>query len=135
MTELPWQEARRVAHASAAPLPAGDVLLAEALGTTLAAPLSALAPLPAFDAAAMDGYAVAGTQPWTLLGSVLAGQRGAGALRPGEAVEVATGAAVPEGTEGVLPYESARRTADGVTGRIEAGRHVRRRGEIGRAHV
>lgn len=129
MTELPWQEARRVAHASAAPLPAGDVPLAEALGTTLAAPLSALAPLPAFDAAAMDGYAVAGTQPWTLLGSVLAGQRGAGALRPGEAVEVATGAAVPEGTEGVLPYESACRTADGVTGRIEAGRHVRRRGE------
>lgn len=130
VTELPWREARRVAHDSAVPLPAGDVPLAEALGTTLAAPLNALAPLPAFDAAAMDGYAVAGASPWTVAGSVLAGQRERAAkLRPGEAVEVATGAAVPEGTDGVLPYESARRTGDGVTGPVEAGRHVRREGE------
>lgn len=130
MTELPWQEARRAAYASAAALPAGDVPLQEALGATLAAPLSALAPLPAFDAAAMDGYAVAGTPPWTLRGSVLAGQQGgATALRPGEAVEVATGAAVPEGTASVIPYENARRAGDSVTGRGEAGRHVRRQGE------
>ena len=101
--------------------------LTEALGGVLATN-SRLGSLLPYDAAAMDGYAVCGPGPWTLHGRVLAGQSRLGAL-PGQAVEVATGARVPEGTTAVLPYEHARRNADVLAGDIAPGRHVRRRGE------
>lgn len=107
-----------------------DLPLEEALGAVLGADVHALAGLPAFDASAMDGFAVAGPGPWRLVGRRLAGEPSApGGLLPGEAVEIATGARVPKDTEGVLPYESAL-TRDGtVEGPAEAGRHVRWSGE------
>ncbi len=130
MVRMSWEAARTVASERARPLPASDVSLPEALGSTLAEPLSALAPLPSYGAAAMDGYAVAGRPPWTVTGRVLAGVGGTGEpLREGEAVEVATGAAVPEGTSAVLPYEQAHRDGETAKGQVQAGRHVRSRGE------
>ncbi|MFD2354489.1 hypothetical protein ACFSTC_42245 [Nonomuraea ferruginea] len=85
--------------------------------------------VPGSDVSAMDGYAVAGAPPWRVVGRVLAGGLPYGdALRPGEAVEIATGAPVPPGSESVLPYERAS-GGTWVDGRIEAGRHIRRRGE------
>ncbi len=95
----------------------------------LAEDLRARIASPAYDAAAMDGYAVAGPGPWTVRARVLAGERHTLTLSPGEAVEIATGARVPEGTGAVLPYERAERHADALTGTVRPGRHVRRRGE------
>ncbi len=107
-----------------------DLPLAQALGGVLGADVQALVGLPAFDASAMDGFAVAGPGPWRLVGTQLAGAAPAlVSLRPGEAVEIATGARVPKGAECVLPYELAL-TRDGtVEGPAEAGRHVRWAGE------
>jgi molybdopterin molybdotransferase len=101
--------ARAVAAGAASPLPPLSVPLKRARGRVLAAPLVARQPHPAFDTAAMDGYAVAGPPPWTVTGRVLAGRGPAGAvvLRPGQAVEIATGALVPPGASAVLPYELA----------------------------
>ncbi|MFG1943739.1 molybdopterin molybdotransferase MoeA [Nonomuraea sp. NPDC048826] len=127
---LSWPAARDLAARSVRPLPTADLPLSRALGCRLAAPLRALVAVPGADVAAMDGYAVAGPPPWRVLGRVLAGGVPYGsALRPGEAVEIATGAPVPPGSESVLPYE--RSTVDGgqVAGEIETGRHIRRRGE------
>lgn len=141
---MEWDEARAVALAAAAPLVPARVDLAAAVGATLAEPLRALADLPPFDRSAMDGYAVRGAPPWIVRGRVGAGEPAGPALRPGEAREVATGAPVPDDTDGVLPYEYALRSAPAlgdddtadpggdttVHGPVpQPGRHVRRAGE------
>jgi molybdopterin molybdotransferase len=128
---VPWVEARRAAYAAARPLPAADLPLAEAGGGTLAAPLRAAAPLPGFDCAAMDGYAVGDVEgPWTVVGRAVAGRPGPrDPLAPGLAVEIATGAVLPAGTVAVVPYEHTTRDGDRVRGVAMAGRNVRRTGE------
>ncbi|MGW0048275.1 NTP transferase domain-containing protein [Nocardia cyriacigeorgica] len=82
--------------------------LFEVAGAALAAPIRAAGPLPRFDVSAMDGYAVAGDGPWRLRADVgfAGGQRPVGLL-PGEAVRIATGAHVPDGTTAVLRDEFA----------------------------
>ncbi|MEU4690066.1 hypothetical protein [Actinoplanes sp. NPDC023714] len=50
----------------AAALPGEIVAVSDARGRVLAAPIHARTPVPAFDTAAMDGYAVAGSGPWTI---------------------------------------------------------------------
>jgi molybdopterin molybdotransferase len=102
-----WLDARARAHAEVVPLPTDTVPLADAEGCTLAAPLVAAVPLPAFDTAAMDGYAVAGPGPWRVLRLIPAGHGDPGRLGPGEAAEIATGAPVPRGALAVLRYEDA----------------------------
>ena len=126
-----WPDARRSAYAAVRPLPPLDLPLAEAEGGTLAGPMRAGTPLPGFDCAAMDGYAVPTVDgPWQVVGRALAGPAtDRPPLRAGTAVEIATGAAVPPGTVAVLPYEQAERDGDRVTGRARAGKHVRRSGE------
>jgi molybdopterin molybdotransferase len=126
---MPWREARAVAGRAAAPLEAVDVPLGEARGAVLATPLHARAGLPAFDAAAMDGYAVSGPGPWLVTGRAPAGRRMPGGLGPGQAVEIATGAPVPRDAEAVLPYERVTREESRIAGPFEPGRHIRRRGE------
>jgi molybdopterin molybdotransferase len=120
-----WDEARRLAHRAATALPAVSVGLDQAAGRVLATDLVALAALPSFDAAAMDGWVVCGPGPWTLVGSVLAGDPAFRPLRSGEAVEIATGAVLPAGGEGVIPYEAGPLSA----ATHPEGAHVRRRGE------
>src|SRR5690348_7860695 len=85
----------------------------------------------------MDGYAVrAADTPGTLLlaGRSAAGRPYEGRLAAGEAVEISTGAVVPDGADAVVPVE--RSTSDGGDVTIEAvdaGAHVRPRG--GDAHA
>nr|WP_285662965.1 molybdopterin molybdotransferase MoeA [Actinorhabdospora filicis] len=78
--------------------------IAQADGATLAEPLRTLTPLPAFRTSSVDGYAVRGTGPWRLAGRVLAGGE-AGDIREGTAIEIATGAMVPDGTERIIRVE------------------------------
>jgi molybdopterin molybdotransferase len=126
----PWASARLAAYAAPEPLAHDTVPLADALGCALAVPLRGLTPLPAFDCAALDGYAVGSTSgPWRVIGRVLAGHGDSRPLRPGHAAEVATGAPIPAGTVAVLPYESVDRDGDLVSAaggeEIVAGRHIR----------
>jgi molybdopterin molybdotransferase len=127
---MPWRLARATAAAAAAAsLEAISVPVGRAAGAVLAEPLHARADLPAFDAAAMDGYAVAGPGPWTVVGRVLAGQAVPGEVGSGQAVEIGTGAPVPCGTKAVVPYESTTTEGAGIRGPFDLGRHIRRRGE------
>ncbi|MQA84630.1 MAG: molybdopterin molybdenumtransferase MoeA [Streptosporangiales bacterium] len=125
----PWPDARAAAYRAADPLETVTVALDDALAATLGEPLRALVPLPPFDTAAMDGYAVAGSSPWTVVGRVLAGESRVPALRTGEALEIATGAPVPAGSEAVLPYEDGRREGSRLTGELGPRPHIRRAGE------
>ncbi|MFJ4340592.1 molybdopterin molybdotransferase MoeA [Streptomyces sp. NPDC088915] len=125
-----WDEARRRAHAAAGPAPGRRVPLHAALGHALAEDLRARGPLPAFDTAAMDGFAVAGRGPWALRGSARAGAPWPGVLEPGHCVEISTGAPVPPGASAVLPLEAASVAAGRVSGPgLVDGRHIRRTGE------
>jgi molybdopterin molybdotransferase len=64
--------------------------------------------MPAFDCAAMDGYAVGSAAgPWRLVGQALAGHGVPNPVAAGEAVEIATGAPTPAGAVAVLPHEQA----------------------------
>ncbi|GAA4079744.1 molybdopterin-binding protein [Nonomuraea soli] len=115
--DVAWAAAREFAHAAAEPAPPERVPLAAAAGLVLAEELLAATPLPAFDTSAMDGYAVAGTGPWRVVGVARAGRSWPGArLAPGCAVEISTGAVVPPGARAVLPVEVALRTGGGADG-------------------
>lgn len=134
--DLAWADAHRLAYDAAEPLAPRRVRVESSVGTVLAQDLTALVPLPPFDTAAMDGYAVAGAPPWRFVGRLLAGHgEWPVPLTVGQALEIATGAVVPVGADAVLPYEQSR--SDGGTvdalGVQETGRHIRRAGEECRA--
>jgi molybdopterin molybdotransferase len=101
---MPWGRARRAAREAGHPLAVVEAALPDAIGSVLAEPLVAATALPPFDAAAMDGWAVSGPGPWTVVGAVLAGQS-APPLPDGAAVTIATGAALPRGADAVLRRE------------------------------
>ncbi len=80
MEATPWDRARELAASCVIPLPTESASLAEAgAGAVLAGPLRALIDLPAFDVAALDGWALAGPGPWRVRASrrrdLLAGHR------------------------------------------------------------
>jgi molybdopterin molybdotransferase len=98
----------------------------------LAEPLTTRTDLPAFDTSSVDGFAVRGPGPWTLDGQALAGQVPP-EVKPGTAVEIATGAMVPPGTDHVLRVENCV-VADGIVdGEIPDRRDWREAGEEARA--
>ncbi len=100
--------ARAVIRTRLAPRPVTERPAAEAVGSTLAEPLTTGTQLPRVDTAAMDGYAVAGPGPWWRLHDTVryAGRTtGALVLAPGEAVRIATGAATPLGATATLRDE------------------------------
>jgi molybdopterin molybdotransferase len=122
-------------------LPAARVALPDALGCVLAEDVRSRIALPPFDNSSMDGFAVrardcaraSATRPVRLrvVGAIHAGGRMPRALRRGEAMAVATGAAIPRGADAVLPLEVV-----GVEGRelvvaapAVRGRYLRMRGE------
>lgn len=115
-TPVDWVRARSRAYAQgrAAAPPAMDLSLAEADGHTLAVPLTTLTDLPAFPTSSVDGWAVRGPGPWRLVGQVLAGGAPPPLAEDGTAVEIATGAMLPAGADGVLRVEESTRTADGL---------------------
>ncbi|MBB4894006.1 molybdopterin molybdotransferase [Streptomyces olivoverticillatus] len=131
-----WPAARAVAAAAAEPPAPCARALDEALGHTLAAPLTALTDLPAFDTSAMDGWTVAGPGPWRLPRDgtgILAGHDpGEDALCDGQAVPIATGARVPPGATAVLRSEHGTVTGQGelhATRRVTQGQDIRPRGQ------
>ncbi|MFC9661784.1 NTP transferase domain-containing protein [Nocardia sp. NPDC127606] len=110
---LDLTEARERIGSGLTPLVAYEAALGEVSGAALATAITAAGPLPRFDVSAMDGYAVCGDGPWQLRRDVgfAGGARPAGLL-PGEAVRIATGAHVPDGTTSVVRDEFAAVTGD-----------------------
>lgn len=91
--------------------------------------------IPPADNSAMDGYAFSHA---TLEGNRLhvtgflpAGEFRTAFVPPGETVKIMTGAAVPPGCDTVVPSEDVEVDGDWIslTAAVEAGAHIRRRGE------
>ena len=88
------------------------VALSAARSRVTAADVIAPVDLPPFDNSAVDGYAVRhadlkpdGDSRLAIAGRLTAGARAAPAIKPGEAVRIFTGAAMPEGADTVFMQE------------------------------
>jgi len=124
------------ALAGSAPLPFERAPLGEALGRALADDLVAAAPLPGFDAATMDGYALRAAdarRAGALLPvafAVHAGHPATRPLPPGSCARILTGAPLPRGADSVEQQEECAREGERVRFLRAAvpGRFIRSRG-------
>lgn len=121
MTALSFEEARacvlRQVRARARPPAVESVPCLEAAGRLLAETIAADRDYPPFDRSARDGFAVRSADLPGLLrviGEVAAGGVFEGAVGPGEAVEIMTGAPLPAGADCVVMIEHTERRGDRV---------------------
>lgn len=129
----------RIASA-VAPLPAERVAVAAAAGRWLAEDAVAAISLPMDTNSAMDGFAARAAElpaaAARIVGESRAGAPYDGAIPPGAAIRIATGAALPEALDAVVPIELAEVDEAGGVVRLPAaklGAHIRHAGEDVRA--
>lgn len=108
---LTWEQARELARHAIDELPTAVASVDDCVGSVLTQPLTALADIPAYDTALVDGWAVSGPGPWTIKQAdrrdLFAGRdyREPGErvmLRDGQATQVSTGAPLGDGVTGVV---------------------------------
>ena len=135
MSLLRVDDALKAILARVPPVTPEQVVLTEAVGRVLAAPLIAGHDQPPFDASAMDGYAmraedVSEGKALRVIGMSQAGAGFAGTVGPGEAIRIFTGAPLPLGADTVIMQEEAIRDADLVrfTAPARPGHSVRPKG-------
>jgi molybdopterin molybdotransferase len=130
---LSLEEAQRRILERVVPLPLERVELAAAAGRILAEPAVARVDLPPFAAPAMDGFALRAedTPGWLpVVERIAAGRPASRPLRAGEAMAIATGGAVPDGADAVIPVEYVVEHDNDIeiADRVAAGASVRPRG-------
>jgi molybdopterin molybdotransferase len=126
-------EAQRLVLERAKPLEAERVPIERATGRVLAAAAAAVVDLPPFASSAMDGYAVRSADTVSapvvlpVVERIAAGSPATRSLAVGEAMGIATGGAVPEGADAVVPIEVVEETEEGlsVASPVKAGANVR----------
>ncbi len=131
-------EALSMIAANVAPVIGSEVVpLGSAQGRILARPVRSRTMAPAFDNAAMDGYAIAssalmGEGPWVLkiVSRVAAGQGARGTLFGASAARIFTGAPIPKGADAVVMQEGVVRNGDVIHfyRRPAPGLNIRRAG-------
>ena len=128
--------ARRIVLDSVRPLGPERVDLADALDRVVAEDVASDGDLPPFDSSALDGYVTGDTTGGDLpvVGESRAGAPAREPLRPGQAMRISTGAAVPDGGVAVVPVERSQ-PSDGrvVLPPTTEGANIRRAGEDVRA--
>ncbi|MFQ5816014.1 MAG: gephyrin-like molybdotransferase Glp [Candidatus Hydrothermarchaeaceae archaeon] len=123
------------------PIGSESMGIRQALGRALATDLRPERDIPAFDRAAMDGYALRGEETYgasdsnpvtfKVIGEVTAGEAVGPPVKKGEAVRISTGAPVPKGADAVVMLEYTR-AGDGtmeVLRSLPPGKNVSSRGE------
>lgn len=126
--DLSLEEAIALCAAAARPTGTERVLLSAAHGRVLAEDLASLRDRPEGDDSSLDGYAlnradVAHATPSAavvleLIGEAQAGRPFAGSVASGQAVRIATGGLMPDGTDAVVGVEHA--DDDGASVRVTA---------------
>lgn len=123
------------------PLASDVVDLHAAAGRVLAGTVTAEVAVPAFERAAMDGYALRGQETFgaspynplefEVVGEALPGRPFAGSVQSGQSVRIMTGAPLPDGADAVLQVEAAAEVGGQlrVHEAVPPGRHVGHRGE------
>ncbi len=134
-----YEEARALILSALKTRPPESVLLAEALGRTLARDIKARENIPPFTKATMDGYAVRAKDVRTagedaaveleVLEDLRAGRVSRRSVGRGQAVRIMTGAPLPKGADGVVMVEDTERSG----GRVKIRRAIRPADNIGQA--
>lgn len=134
-------EARDWIDAQVKTLSIEEAALQDAAGRVLAREILSGFAMPPFDRAAMDGFALPGGETagasskrpaeFRIIGRSRPGQPFNEIVGPGQAVEIATGAPMPEGADAVARVETTDRLKDQLLVQEPAlpGRHVGHRGE------
>lgn len=141
---LPFTDARAVVEQHAAGLRAGGtdrVQLLKALDRVLAEPIICDRDLPPFHRSTRDGFALRTAEvakvpaQLKVMGELRAGASWSGALGRGEALEIMTGAGLPEGADAVVMVEYTSRDGEYVILQraVAAGENVVPRGSEARA--
>ncbi len=125
------------------PLPAIELGLGDALFYTLAEPVVSDIDFPPFDRSVMDGYAVraadvlAASAKLRIVGQVPAGVQSTSMMASGEAMQINTGASIPEGADAVVRVEQTELVDEGqdvvIQKAVQAGSFITPRGALGRA--
>lgn len=105
---IPVPEALEIIRSQCVPLPVEPVDLDQCWHRVLREEIHATEDLPAFDRAAMDGYAIRRDDPGeelSVVGEIQAGGTWAGAIEKGQALRIFTGAALPPGGLRVVMQE------------------------------
>jgi molybdopterin molybdotransferase len=135
------EEAQRLVLERAKRLEAERVPIERAAGRVLAESAVAAVDLPPFPSSAMDGFALraadAADAPVTLpvVARIAAGVPAPRPLAAGEAMAIATGGAVPDGADSVVPIEAVEDEGEtiSIAEPVREGAHVRPRGGDTRA--
>jgi molybdopterin molybdotransferase len=138
---LPFDQALAIVIGAATPVErVVTVALSEADGRVSARDVLARHDVPAFDRAAMDGYAVVaddttGATPMAprtlrLVGRVFTGDMPARGISGGECMEISTGAPLPVGATAVVMVEDTSTDSEHVrvSAAVRAGQNIGRRG-------
>jgi molybdopterin molybdotransferase len=134
---LTFEQARacvlREVSAGRGSLPTEQVPSLEAAGRVLAEEITADRDYPPFPRSARDGFAVRAADvpgELTVIGEVRAGEVFRGSVSTGGAVEIMTGAPLPEGADAVVMVEHTERSGDRVkiTRSLKSGENLNARG-------
>ena len=134
LTELlSLEEAQRRILERVVRLPAEHVALGDAAGRVTAADVESRVDLPPFDSSAMDGFALrAADTPGRLpvVERIAAGRPASRGLGAGEAMAIATGGAIPDGADAVIPIEYVveRGNEIEIAAAVDPGADIRPRG-------
>lgn len=114
--------------------PVENKKLDEALNYILFADVCSPIDMPPFRQSAMDGYALnftAEVKSYHVIGEIAAGSSELFNLKPGEAVRIFTGAAVPDSANVVVQQEIVERVENNISlmKEIQMGQNIRPRGE------
>jgi molybdopterin molybdotransferase len=125
MREATWSDARKIATDTFHQLQSETCALGEGVGRTLATDIHSLCDLPAFETSSMDGWAVCGDGPWSIIGEVQMGKAPTQTLSGGQCMKISTGGVVPRGATAVLPWENANEGEQFVVGVVNTGENIR----------
>jgi molybdopterin molybdotransferase len=136
---IEFEEARALVLSALKTRPSESVLLAEALGRTLARDIKARENIPPFTKATMDGYAAraediraAGRDnavDLEVLEDLPAGRVSRKSVGQGQAVRIMTGAPLPKGADAVVMVEDTEKSG----GRVKVRREIKPGANIGQA--
>jgi molybdopterin molybdotransferase len=127
---IPLEEAQRFVFGLCDPLPPVERPLDDALGCVLTDAVVATESVPPFANSSMDGYAVRADDTsgapvrLRVIGSIMAGHLLEGAVGPGQAARIMTGAPVPTGADAVCMVEETEPSSDGRS--VSIGRELQR---------
>ena len=125
---LTIESAHQIVLQAAAAGSTETVALGDSLGRVLSSSVACDIDYPPFDKAMMDGYAVRSSdfsgsnssRRFRVVGQIAAGTTEHHVLCPGEAVQINTGAPVPDGADAVVRVEDTELSADGSTVAVNA---------------